>query len=299
MEGEGVRVEQGKSIMPRSMRLTAALLAAVIALAAFIHFKPAKDAPVEYPLSALRPAESRSIRIERAGAQPILLERKQDSWIITAPFTARADDLRVRQLLEILEARAANRLAAADLARFELERPAVQVTVDGQSFGFGMVSPFTREQYVLTSGAVYAVSPRYGATLPTGAADLTSRQLFGTGEIPIRFGLKTFTVEQRDGKWRQTPAASDLSQDDFVRWVDEWRRAAALRVEPQGKSKPLVELRVHLRDGGTLTLGLLAREPELVLLRADEKLQYHFRADAGKRLLSPPNAAREEPAANK
>jgi hypothetical protein len=285
--------------MSRAWRRNAALLAAIIALAAFIHFKPAKDAPVEHPLSALKPAESRSIRIERAGAQPILLERKQDSWIITAPFTARADDLRVRQLLEILEARAANRLAAADLARFELERPAVQVTVDGQSFGFGMVSPVAREQYVLTSGAVYAVSPRYGAALPASAAGLASRHLFGTGEIPIRIGLKTFTVEQRDGSWRQTPAASDLSQDDFVRWVDEWRRAAALRVEPQGKSKPLAEIRVQLKDGAALTLRLLTREPELVLARPDEKLQYHFRADAAKLLLSPPHAAAEVPAAKK
>jgi uncharacterized protein DUF4340 len=285
--------------MSRTGWLNAALLAAVIALAAFIHFKPANDAPVEYPLSALKPAESRSIRIERAGAQPILLERKQDSWIITAPFTARAHDLRVRQLLEILEARAANRLAAADLARFELERPAVQVTVDGQSFGFGMVNPVTREQYVLTSGAVYTVSPRYGAALPAGAAELASRQLFGTGEIPIRIGLKAFTVEQRDGKWRQTPAASDLSQDDFARWVDDWRLASALRVEPHAKQQPLLEIRVQLKGGGTLTLGLLAREPELVLARADEKLQYHFRADAAKRLLLPPNAAGEGPAAKK
>ena len=285
--------------MSRTGWLNAALLAAVVALAAFIHFKPAKDAPVEHPLSALKPAESRSIRIERASAQPIVLAREQDSWIITMPFAARADDFRVRQLREILEARAANRLAAADLARFELERPAVQVTVDGQSFGFGMVSPVTREQYVLTSGAVYAVSPRYVAALPAGAADLRSRQLFGTGEIPIRIGLKTFTVEQRDGNWRQAPAAPDLSQDDFVRWVDEWRRAAAVRVEPQGKGKPLAEIRVQLTGGAELALGLLAREPELVLLRADEKLQYHFRADAAKRLLSPPNAAAEVPAAKK
>jgi len=285
--------------MSRAWRRNAALLAAVVALAAFIHFKPAKDAPVEHPLSALKPAESRSIRVERSGAAPILLDRQQDSWIITAPFIARADDLRVRQLLEILEARAANRLAATDLARFELERPAVQVNVDGQSFGFGMVNPITREQYVLTGGAVFAVSPRYGAALPASAAGLASRQLFGTGEIPIRIELKAFTVEQRDGNWRQTPAASDLSQDDFVRWVDEWRRAAALRVEPQGKGKPLAEIKIQLTGGAELALGLLAREPELVLLRADEKLQYHFRADAAKRLLSPPNAAAEVPAAKK
>ena len=274
--------------MSGSWRLNAALLAAVLALAAFLYFKPAKDVPAEHPLSALKPAASRAIRIERAGAQPVLLDRKQGSWIHTAPFTARADDLRVRQLLEILEARAANRLAAADLARFELERPAVQLTVDGQAFGFGMVNPVTREQYVLTGGAVYAISPRYGAALPASAAGMASRQLFAPGEVPVRIALRNFTVEQRDGGWRQSPAAADLSQDDFVRWVDEWRRAAALRVEPQGKNKPLAEIRVQLKGGAELALGVLAREPEWVLARADERLQYHFRADAGKRLLSPP-----------
>ena len=37
----------------------------------------------------------------------------------------------------------------------------------------------------------------------------------------------------------------------------------------------------------------MSREPELVLARSDEKLQYHFRAELAMRLLSPP-AAREE-----
>jgi hypothetical protein len=291
MEGEGLRVERSNRIMRRSMWLNALLAAAVVALGTWAYFKPAKDVPVEHPLSALKPAEARSIRIERAGAKPVLLDRKQNSWIVTAPFIARADDLRVQQLLEILEARAANRLAATDLARFELEQPAVRLTIDGQPFAFGMVNPVTREQYVLTGGAVYAVRPRYGAALPAGAAELASRQLFATDELPIRIELKTFTVEQRDGKWMQTPQTSDLSQDDFIRWVDEWRRAAALRVEPDAKKQPSVEIRVRFKDGSTVTVGQLALEPELVLLRTDENLRYHFRAEVAKRLLSPPGGA--------
>ncbi len=276
--------------MSRAAWLNALLAVAVAALGAWAYIKPAKDAPVEHALSALKPAETRSIRIERAGAEPVVLGRKQDAWMITAPFTARADDSQVKPLLDILEARSANRLAATDLARFELDRPAVRVILDGQPFGFGMVSPITREQYVLTGSFVYAVSPRYGAALPAGATELASRQLFGAGETPIRIEIKTFTVEQRDGKWRQTPEAADLSQDDFVRWTDEWRRATAMRIEPRGKSKPLTDINVRLKSGAALVLGLLAREPELVLLRTDENLQYHFRAGAAKRLLSPPSA---------
>ena len=55
-----------------------------------------------------------------------------------------------------------------------------------------------------------------------------------------------------------------------------------------GKTEGLVT--VALKDGRSLALGILQREPELVLLRADEGIQYHFFADVGRRLLLPPGA---------
>jgi hypothetical protein len=53
---------------------------------------------------------------------------------------------------------------------------------------------------------------------------------------------------------------------------------------------PDATVKVELKDGAALALGILQREPELVLLRADEGIQYHFFADVGKRLLSPPGS---------
>ena len=125
---------------------------------------------------------------------------------------------------------------------------------------------------------------------PTGAR-LASRQLLAAGETPVRFELKDFTVEQRDGRWTLTPAAGELSQDDLIRWIENWRLSSAARVEPYLKGKSLAEIRIRLKDGRDLALGILAREPELVLARADERLQYHFRPELAKRLLTPPGAA--------
>ncbi len=283
---------EGKRV--RAAWLNALLAAAVAVLGAWVYFKPAQDAPVEYPLSVLKPSEAASIHIERPGAAPVSLEKKGGAWRMTAPLTARGDEPRVQRLLEILGAKAAHRLAPADLARFELDRPQARLTIGQQAFSFGMVSPVTREQYVLTDGAVFVLHPRFGTALPANAGELVSRQLFGPGETPVRIALKAFTVEQRDGKWGQTPGAKDFSQDDFVRWADEWRHVAALHVEPYVKGKVLEEIKVQLKESGTLSFGVLAREPQLVLLRADEKLQYHFRADAAKRLLSPPGAEQQK-----
>jgi hypothetical protein len=277
--------------MSRTAWLNALLAVAVAALGAWVYLKPAKDASTVYPLSALKSSEAAAIHIERPGMATVSLEKKGGAWRMTAPFAARGDEPRIERLLEILEAKAAHKLSTADLARFELDRPQARVTIDQQAFSFGMVSPVTREQYLLANGAVYAVDPRHGAALPANAAELASRRLFGPGETPVRVELKAFTVAHREGKWEQTPGAKDLSQDDFVRWADEWRNATALLVGPTVRGKALEEIRIQLKEGGALSFGVLAREPQLVLLRADEKLQYHFRPEIAKRLLSPPGAA--------
>jgi hypothetical protein len=264
-----------------------------------LYFKPAKDAAVEHPLSGLKAKEVRSLRIERAGMVPLMLVRKENTWFIEAPIAARADESRVMQLLALVEARSTHRLPAGDRGRFGLEPPQVRIIVDGQPFSFGLVNDITREQYVMAGDAVYALHPRYGAALPESAVQLASRQLFGPGEAPARIALRDFAVEQRDGKWTLAPRAADLSQDDYIRWVDEWRLASAVSVEPRAAMRAREEIRIQLKNGGELTLGVMSREPELVLARSDEKLQYRFGAALAKRLLAPPAAASDDPTGTK
>lgn len=286
--------------MSRRSWHTAALAAVVAVLGLYIYFKPAR-APTDYPLSSLKPQEIKSIRVERPGdTAPLLIERRQDGWYVASPFAARADALRAHQLLAIAEAKSLHRMPATDLGRFELDRPVAWVTLAGQTFSFGLVNAVTREQYVLSGDFVYTLHPRYGASLPVRATDAANRQLFAADETPVRIELADFTVESRDGRWRLTPGAGSLSQDDLARWVDEWHLASALRVEPWTGKRPFAEARVRLKSGGNVTLGVVARQPELVLVRADEKMQYHLRAEAAKRLFSPPTAgARSEPAGKK
>ena len=286
--------------MRRSIWLNLLLAITVVALGTWAYFKPARDTAVEQPLSPLKPAEARSLLIERTGAPPIQLEKRQESWFLTAPFPARGDESRVERVLEILGAKTPHKLSATDLARFELDPPQARVTIDRQVFSFGMVSPVTREQFVLTNDAVFAVHPRHGAALPAQPAEMASPRLLAPTETPVRIALNAFTVEQRDGKWVQTPSpAQDTGQDDVLRWVEQWRLATAARVEPDVKGKPLETIRVELKQGGALTLDVLTREPQLVLSRPDEKLVYYFRADVAKRLLSPPGAASAPAAARK
>lgn len=274
--------------MKKSWLLNAALLVLVVALGWFAYLKPRSDEPTSYALSTLKADQVRHVRLERGASPAIAIEKKGNLWLVTAPLTARADPFHVERLLAILAARAAHRFAGADLARFELDQPQARLTIDGQSFSFGTVSAVTREQYVVTGGTVYAIDPRYGGTLPASAEQLIGRQLFAGNEAPVRFEFRDFSVAQNGGKWSVMPPVADLSQDDFNRWVDEWRQAVASRAELYADKKPLGEIKMDFQDGTTLTLGILQREPELVISRPDEKVQYYFPSETARRLLIPP-----------
>lgn len=280
--------------MTRSWLLNAALLAVVAALAAFIYLKPKHDESGTFPLSTLKADKITQLRLERAARPPVVLEKTGGQWLITAPIAARADPLQVQRLLAIVDARTSSRIAATDLARFDLDRPVARLTVDSQTFSFGTINTVAREQYVLTGNTVYPVELRYGAALPADVTQLISKQLFADGEVPVVFEFSDFAVRTADGKWTVTPAPADLSQDDINRWVDDWRLASALRVEPHGKGKAMGKIKVEFKDGRKLTLGIMQREPELVLLRPDQNLQYSFFAQTAKRLLSPPGQKQNE-----
>lgn len=286
--------------MRRSWLLNAALLAAVAALAAFVYFKPKHEESATFPLSALKADEITLLRIERRSRPQIVLEKKGGQWLITAPITARADPHQVQRLLAVLDARAASRLAATDLARFDLDRPAALVTADTQAFGFGLINAVAREQYVLTGNAVYPIALSYGAALPADVTQMISKQLFADSEVPVAFEFGGFAVRRVAGKWTVAAAGSASadampSQDDLHRWVDDWRLASAVRVSPRAAtSRERETVKIKLESGAELTLGVIQREPELVLVRPDLGLQYSFFADAAKRLLAPPGQDRNQ-----
>jgi hypothetical protein len=72
--------------------------------------------------------------------------------------------------------------------------------------------------------------------------------------------------------------------------VEDWRLAASRLTQPAAGRPEAETIEVRLVDGRTLRLGVRQREPELVLVRADEKLSFHFSGEMARRLLSPPAA---------
>ncbi|MGD9788134.1 MAG: DUF4340 domain-containing protein [Sulfuricellaceae bacterium] len=273
--------------MKARLLLNIALAAAVIVLTLAVWLDPAPKASA-YPLSSLKAETVRQIRIDKPGQAAVALEKTAAGWRLAAPFAARADALRPERLLALLSATSPERFAATDLARFELDKPLLTLTLGKQRFAFGALNPLSQQQYVATDGYVFLIDPQIASDAYVKAADFAAKSLLAANEQPIGFDLPERKLERNgNGKWSATPPLPDANQDALNRFADEWRNASALLVQPYDGSPPLHRLRLQLADGRRLNLAVIQERPDFVLLREDEKLQYHFLPEMASRLLQP------------
>ncbi len=275
--------------------VNAALLVVVAGMAAYAYFRPGAEEAARHKVMSVTQAGVERIIVHIRDGSSIELAKRGDDWFLVRPFEARADRSQVERVLELLDATSKEKLAATDLARFDLDNPRLAVELGDARIAFGTVNPLTQEQYVLAGDSVYLLSAFYRSLVPQSADRLLAHNLFLGTERPVAFVLEAFKVEQRDGKWHLTPPPDDAtaqpSQDEFNAWVEAWRRASSLITRRAEASAPKARIEVSLTDGRKLALGVAQRSPELVLVRPDEQLQFHFSAEMARQLLSPPTAA--------
>jgi hypothetical protein len=274
--------------MRKSWITLGALLACVIALGLFVWLKPPKTQGPTHAVSTLKFADARTLRVLRKGKPLALLEKRNSEWFLVEPLKAPADAFQVQRLLAILDAKSSLQYPLSDLTKFELDAPQTEIIINDQRFAFGAINNVTREQYVLAQNQVHPLELRFAAAVPSDAGALVRRSVLAPGDAPVRFDFGTFSVASDEKKWTATPPAGDVSQDDYNRWVAQWREGSALRAEVADTRKPLSEIHITLKYGSKVSLDVLQVDPELVVRRADLGLQFVFVGDIGKQMMSSP-----------
>lgn len=276
---------------PRTL-LNLGLATAAVLAAAALYLAPRSTPAPAYALIETAADELRSIEISRRESESLVLSRSDRHWYLVAPLRARVDELAIARLLELLDVRSATRMSVTDRLRFALDSPWAQVRFDGRTLAFGTINEVTQELYVGTSDYVYAIPARHASAIPAHVSKLLSHRLLAAGEIPVSFRLERFSVRHDGTRWRVEPGDEALSQDDLIRWVEQWRLASSIVTQPPPDSEAAGEtIAIALRDGRTIPLRILRRAPELVLLREDEALEYRFTAALARTLLEPPGVA--------
>jgi hypothetical protein len=273
--------------------LNLGLIAALLALSIFMYYKAAHDVTPEMRITALKRDDVTRIVIEPRGAPAIKLEKHDGTWRLVAPLAASAEMTQVDRLVDIVNANAKQKLANPDRAQLDLVNPPVRVTLNDQVVAFGRVNDITYEQYVEIAGNVYVVPPLYGYGIPTDVTKLLGRRLLDSNETPVAFDFGRYKiVRDEKGTWSATgdfPVAKEapLSQDDFNRWADEWRHTSALSVAPDKDGRSTEQVLVKFKDGKSVIMKILQREPDFQLVREDSAMRFHFGAEVGRRLTDP------------
>jgi hypothetical protein len=267
------------------------LLVGVIGLGVYAWHRGNQPSEPSYKLSTQTATAATKISVALKAGGGYTLEKRGNVWYLSAPLQARADQTQVQRILDLLAATSKEQLPATDLKRFDLDAPALSVTIDAQTFAFGTINPLTQDQYIATGANVYLVQSYYASLVPLSANRILTHNLFREGETPTAFTFKSFNVTQQDGKWTLSPLPAGEkerpSQDELNRWTDSWRYASSLATQVAGAKAASETIGVKLSDGKTLTFKVLRKEPDLVLVRPDEKLEFQFSGEMSKRLLHP------------
>lgn len=272
------------------VNLALALLLAGIALYAYLG---TRQQPAPQPrVTTLKVEEITRIRVEHRGSPAIELEKRADGWRLTAPLTTRADRYQVDRITDIVNATSKQQLSVTDLSGFDLSPPQIRVVLNDQTFSFGRINEITNEQYLAVGDTVHLVAPLYGYGIPADPLKLASSRILGEDETPVSFDFGRHRFVRKDGQWLSEGAAppdrsGPLSQDDFNRWADEWRRTSALAVEPRKAGRGGERLTIGFSNGRSVSMQLLRQQSGLILVRTDENMQYRVGEEVGRRLLDP------------
>jgi Domain of unknown function (DUF4340) len=280
------------------------LLIMVVCVLGWLALRPSPKQSDEGTLkiSTLSAAQINKIAVQKPGHDELRLEKQGEYWKLAQG--GRADRYQVERLLNIAGATAKSKIASTDLKEFSLDPALATVTLNDQVFRFGATNDVTYEQYVATADGIFLASPQFGSSLPDQVSQLLSRSLLNDGEMPsgFEFAELKLSKDKASGKWTavgsKAPAA-DTSQDEFNKFADGWRFATALSAAPWKGGKEKSRWIVRLPDGGGVQFALAATEPELVLVRLDEKIEFHFQRDMAKKLseIPPPAKTTELPGA--
>ena len=286
----------------KRMRLNLILMAIVLVLAGALYFGQKKEPPKSQPLIALKTGDISRITLHHPNAADIVLEKKEGQWALTAPIQVAADPYELNSLLNVATAETKSTIDPKDvkLADLGLNPPGFSLTLNDTKIDFGGTEPLNYRRYVETGGKIGLIDDPPASALDADYSDLVAKYVLPQGAQIVGItvpGLKV--ARSADGKsWVADPVDPKAGSDELQKFVDAWTSARALwNAATPADAKPVPNqqtAQVALKDGSILSFNIAGRDPQLVLERADFKVQYDLaKSDADKllKLPEPPPAS--------
>ncbi len=294
--------------MKKRWLLNLLLLALVVGIALFLHFRPKPDdqSAKEYEISSLKMAGFNAAKVEFPAQAPVAFEKVDGFWRMVAPYQSRADQMSVQRILSIIAAKTKVKLPATDLAKYGLDNPLLKLKLTDASatheFAFGTYNPVTEEQYVGFNNAVYLLPGSYSEAASTQAIEMVDKRPLTQIEAKQISGLDLGRLEQWEeirlnvdvsdqGKWLVSTPKAKPTQNEMNEWLEfSWKQSQATSVEFYTPDRKVTypSFEVKLKNGKKVHFDKMQESPEYLLARPDEGIIYHFPNDVGFTMTNPP-----------
>ncbi len=294
--------------------LLAAALGGYVDYTEFRH--PKEKTPEDAPKSlyTFSSDDVTSLRLTRQGeSSPVVLEHRDDAWVLTSPVSTRADRGNADSLASALAHVASSRALPADPARMKeygLDPPAASVEIhlkkgETQTLQLGAKDFSGMDVYAQRAGAkdVLLVPDSVLTEATRPVIELRDRAVLDLNgwsltEIDIRTPKTKFQLEKKDGDWnitepRPSPADSDetgnlsnsLSSARFADVAEE-QAAGPAAAAKYGWNSPQATIHVRNEQGAEATLIIGKKDGDKYFARdASRSLVFHVEESLVKKFL--------------
>ena len=287
----------------RGLTTNLLLLAVVIALLLLALYEPGIEVPTEpKKLLSMSADEINEISIKNSLQQQMVLKRDSTTaaWRMIEPLQVRANSYKVESVLDILKQEPTNRFALNrdKLESYGLNKPQVELIFNReQRLLFGSQTPLNTYRYLQLGDEIVTIKDSAFYPVASRFTNFIASRLLPEGVQIASIRLPDYQIQFKEGGWQveQLKAVlydiEDLSNDQIAQWIDGWRYASSVDIEPIGDSheaEDLQEVVITLQSGDEIRWTIINQEDGLVLGRRDLEIEYHLSSSQREALLSPP-----------
>ncbi len=263
--------------MQRRLIINLGLLFAITILIVILKFASNQDNPVaEVHLTQLQPEQINQIKITRNKNDVILMKRVDNHWMMQQPVNAPANEYRINTLLKLVDAYSYSqfKINETDLKQFQLDNPAVVVQLNNTDIAFGDTSPLGKQRYVMVDQVIHLINDSLFQQLQAPATFYVDNKILPEKSAIHKIIFNDIQIEAVNGIWQITPQ-QQISADDIVSVVQEWKMLTAITVKLYDKTQPLIQkVTVGFENGDQTTLDILAMTPDLLIGNPETGLEY-------------------------
>ncbi|MEW5011686.1 MAG: hypothetical protein RPR28_08765 [Cycloclasticus sp.] len=266
--------------MKKRLIINLSLLILLLSLAAIAWLKPGQQISEQLALVPIDIANIDSIRIERAQAETIELNKQQQQWRLIAPLKANALAGKLERLLKISQIKPVSSypLEPESMQRFGLQAAVAKIYFNDIEVLIGRTESVNSRRYASSSGQLHLLDDTFLHHLTAPLSAYIDNRLLADGAQVIALQTANLNLQQGDdNSWQNKfhPTQS-VSADAVQILFDEWRFARAISVNEQLGTETGESIRLQLSNQQVRQFNLIRQQNKVLLVDNNTRLAYQF-----------------------